>query len=84
LTDSDATAELNFENALAELEALVQQMESGALTLDDSLQAFERGVLLTRHCQSALQAAELKVQSLSEDGELIDLETGEVISGADE
>ena len=61
---------LTFEAALAELENLVERMEGGELSLDQSLQAFERGVALTRHCQTALAAAELKVQALSEDGEL--------------
>lgn len=59
-----------FEDALQELEQLVARMESGDLSLNDSLQAFERGVKLARQCQVALDAAELKVQSLSADGEL--------------
>ena len=50
---------IDFEGALEELEGLVEQMESGELTLEQSLKAFERGVKLTRNCQSALQAAEL-------------------------
>ena len=72
------TAEVNFEASLAELEALVSQMESGELSLDESLKAFERGIALTRQCQSALQAAELKVQALTEEGELVDYDTGAV------
>jgi exodeoxyribonuclease VII small subunit len=44
-------------------------MESGDLTLDDSLQAFERGVQLTRQCQSALKAAEQRVTLLTADGQ---------------
>ena len=53
-----------FETALAELEALVGQMEQGELSLDESLQQFERGVELTRSCQQALKDAEQKVQIL--------------------
>jgi exodeoxyribonuclease VII small subunit len=67
-------ADLDFESALGELEALVEQMETGELSLEDSLNAFERGVKLTRHCQSALQQAELKVKVLSENNTLEDLD----------
>lgn len=59
-------AGLAFEEALDELEALVHKMESGELSLEDSLAAFERGVKLTRHCQAALKSAELKVKVLTE------------------
>ncbi len=51
-----------FEEALAELEALVERMEAGDLPLEESLQQFERGVELTRLCQTALSQAEQKVQ----------------------
>ncbi len=54
----------DFETALAELEALVEKMELGELSLEDSLQQFERGVQLTRSCQQALKDAEQKVQVL--------------------
>ncbi|HHJ17432.1 MAG TPA: exodeoxyribonuclease VII small subunit [Gammaproteobacteria bacterium] len=54
----------DFETALAELEALVEKMEQGELSLDESLQQFERGVQLTRSCQQALKDAEQKVQVL--------------------
>jgi len=56
---------VNFEKAMAELEQLVSQMEEGDLSLDDSLQAFERGIKLTRQCQHALSQAELKVKTLT-------------------
>ncbi len=54
----------DFEKALAELESLVQKMESGDLTLDDSLAEFKRGVELTRHCQDVLEKAQLTVDKL--------------------
>ncbi|HLU79713.1 MAG TPA: exodeoxyribonuclease VII small subunit [Burkholderiaceae bacterium] len=54
----------DFESALAELEALVVKMEGGALSLDDSLQAYERGVELARICQQRLDAAEEQVRVL--------------------
>lgn len=61
---------LDFEQALAELEALVHDMEGGDMSLEDSLRAFERGVQLTRDCQAALAQAEQRVELLlSERGE---------------
>ena len=69
-TPADASPDLDFEAALAELEQLVDRMEAGDLTLEQSLQAFERGIKLTRHCQAALRSAELKVKQLTRDNEL--------------
>jgi exodeoxyribonuclease VII small subunit len=66
----DSFEELDFETAIEELEALVDQMEAGDLTLEASLVAYERGVKLTRHCQAALRNAELKVKKLSENDQL--------------
>lgn len=54
----------SFEDALTELEQLVNRLERGDISLEESLQAFERGVNLTRTCQKALQEAEQKVQIL--------------------
>lgn len=62
-----------FEDALKELEALVEKMERGDLSLEESLQYFERGVTLTRLCQQALQEAEQKVEILLEKGEQSDV-----------
>jgi exodeoxyribonuclease VII small subunit len=55
---------LDFEQALAELEALVSRMEKGDLPLEQALESFERGIELTRHCQASLKDAEQKVQML--------------------
>ena len=55
-----------FETSLDELEQLVQKMEKGDLSLDDSLAAYERGVGLYRQCQAALEQAELRVRLLSD------------------
>jgi len=63
------TAPLDFEKAMAELEALVASLERGDLPLEESLKAFERGVSLTRQCQQALSAAEQKVEMLLGKGE---------------
>ena len=54
----------DFEKSLAELETLVEKLEGGDLSLEESLKAFERGVGLTRECQTALAAAEAKVEIL--------------------
>lgn len=57
--------EISFEQALSELETLVERMESGELSLEESLGAFEKGVALTRRCQQALDKAEQKVRVLT-------------------
>lgn len=57
---------LDFETAVRELETLVEQLERGELSLEQSLAHFERGVQLTRHCQKALQDAEQRVLVLSQ------------------
>ncbi len=54
----------DFEQSLTELQTLVERLESGELSLEDSLAAFEQGIRLTRECQSALSQAEQKVQIL--------------------
>ena len=64
-------ATLDFEQSLTDLQNLVERLENGELSLEDSLTAFEQGVRLTRDCQAALAQAEQKVQILMErDGEL--------------
>jgi exodeoxyribonuclease VII small subunit len=55
-----------FEATLAELEELVARMEAGDLPLDEALRSFERGVQLTRECQTALQTAQQRVQILTQ------------------
>ncbi|EGL55980.1 exonuclease VII small subunit [Methylophaga aminisulfidivorans MP] len=55
---------LDYEAAVKELEALVERLEEGDISLEESLKLYERGVLLTRDCQESLQAAEQKVQML--------------------
>lgn len=68
--DADlALARLSYEEALAELEALVAGLESGQWPLDRMLQAYQRGARLLQHCRDRLQAVEQQVQVL-EDGPL--------------
>ncbi len=59
----------NFETALAELEQIVQKMESGNLTLEESISAYQRGSELLKHCQNQLGDAEQKI-CLFENGTL--------------
>ena len=67
------TAGFDFENALEQLEELVSSMEEGELSLEESLQAFEKGIKLTRECQTALKKAEQKVKVLiNENGDTED------------
>ena len=56
----------DFERSLDELETLVKTMERGEMTLDESLQSYERGVALVRSCQSALEQAEQRVKLLTD------------------
>ncbi len=60
---------VNFEKKLEELETLVEALESGGLSLEDSLKAFEKGIGITRDCQQALDEAEQKVRQLTSDGD---------------
>lgn len=57
-------AQPDFESAMRDLEELVDRLEQGDLPLEESLAAFERGVVLTRACQTALKEAEQKVEIL--------------------
>jgi len=59
----------DFEAALKELETLVERMEQGESSLEESLKDFERGIALTRQCQQALKDAEQKVQQLVGEGD---------------
>lgn len=61
---------VNFEESLSQLESLVEEMESGELTLEESLVAFERGVALARTCKEALRRAEERIAQLTEDNTL--------------
>ncbi len=62
----------NFETALAELEKIVEKMESGEQTLEDALKSFQRGIELARACQQGLREAEQRVEKLvSKNGELV-------------
>ncbi len=55
-----------FEQSLSDLQVLVERLESGDLSLEESLATFEQGIALTRECQSALQDAEQRINILLE------------------
>ncbi len=65
--------ELTFEEALAELESIVAQLETGELTLESSLTLFERGQKLAMRCNTQLEQATLRIEQLTADGEIIEL-----------
>lgn len=65
-TPGDGASPARFEEALGELEQLVESLEKGDLSLEESLAQFERGVALARECRDALASAERKVQILLE------------------
>ena len=64
----DDTSIKDFESALAELETIVKALEQGDLTLEQSLERFERGITLSRFCHSRLEHAERRVEVLTEQG----------------
>ncbi|MCZ2114429.1 MAG: exodeoxyribonuclease VII small subunit [Anaerolineae bacterium] len=70
---NDAMQDLTFEEALQQLEETVAQLESGNLTLEASLSLFERGQWLAAYCGQLLDQAQLRVEQLTEDGEIVDL-----------
>lgn len=65
-----AIAKLSFEDAMAELEKLVHQLEDGQAKLEDAIGAYERGSLLKRHCANKLREAEMRIEKITllEDG----------------
>jgi exodeoxyribonuclease VII small subunit len=71
---AEKKATFDFENAMQSLEKIVTDMESGGLSLDQSLQQFEQGIKLVRSCQQNLQTIEQKVQRLVEKEGKMDLE----------
>jgi len=69
---------MDYEAAVTELESLVDRLEQGDISLEESLKLYESGVLLTRDCQEALKTAEQKVQVLLEQSgqsSLVDFDT---------
>ena len=65
---------LNFEDSLAKLESIVDALEDNDVSLEESVKKFEEGIKLVKDCQRQLQEAELKVNKLMGDGEILDQE----------
>ena len=61
---------IDFERALGELEDIVQRLESGDTSLEGAIEAYERGVLLKKHCEGKLRDAQLRVEKIEKDGTL--------------
>lgn len=70
MTDIRPVGELTFEQALAEMDAIVEKMRSSELTLQESVQAYTRGKELSKHCEALLNKAQAVVQKLDADGQL--------------
>jgi exodeoxyribonuclease VII small subunit len=64
MIDPADIASLSFEQALAELETIVQELESGQAPLERSIEMYERGAKLKAHCEARLEAARLKVEKI--------------------
>ena len=64
--NNDKKTDMDFEQALQHLETLVSSIEKGDIALEESLQLFEKGMVLARQCETTLKAAEQKVQILME------------------
>lgn len=64
-TSTRALNELSFEDAMAELEKIVKQLEDGKIKLEDAVSAYERGAALKAHCEAKLRDAQLKIEKIS-------------------
>ena len=65
---------VNFESSIKKLEQIVDKLEDGDISLEDSVKSFEEGVGLVKECQKQLSAAELKVKKLLDNGDTVDLD----------
>jgi exodeoxyribonuclease VII small subunit len=76
MDDRRPVEQMAYEQALAELETIVESLEANQLALDETMALYERGQALTRHCTELLDKAELRVKKLSGDS-LVDMEVDE-------
>ena len=70
----DALSDLTFEQAYAQLEDIVTRLESGELSLEESVTLYERGQQLAHRCAELLDAAELRVQQVTDGGTIVPLD----------
>jgi exodeoxyribonuclease VII small subunit len=61
----DDVSKLNFEDSIKQLKAIVEQIEQGEIPLQDSLDQYERGMTLIKHCRTILQQAEERIEKIS-------------------
>ena len=65
----------NFETSLKKLEKIIEKLEDGDISLEDSVKSFEEGIGLVKECQKQLSQAELKVKKLLDNGDTVDLDS---------
>jgi|TARA_Y100000992_G_scaffold40358_1_gene22562 exodeoxyribonuclease VII small subunit len=65
---------VNFETSLKKLEKIIEKLEDGEISLEDSVKSFEEGIGLVKECQKQLSQAELKVKKLLDNGDTVDLD----------
>ncbi len=75
--ETDDVEALTFEEALAELEEIVERLDAGELLLEEALALFERGQALAAHCSEQLETASLRVEQLTEHGEIVEVNVEE-------
>ena len=66
---------LNFEASLQKLEKIIEKLEDGDISLEESVKSFEEGIGLVKECQKQLSQAELKVKKLLDNGDTVDLDS---------
>tara|TARA_Y100001970_G_C13684422_1_gene579269 strand:- start:391 stop:609 length:219 start_codon:yes stop_codon:yes gene_type:complete len=66
---------VNFEVSLEKLEKIIEKLEDGDISLEDSVKSFEEGIGLVKECQKQLSQAELKVKKLLDNGDTVDLDS---------
>ena len=66
---------VNFEVSLQKLEKIIEKLEDGDISLEDSVKSFEEGIGLVKECQKQLSQAELKVKKLLDNGNTVDLDS---------
>lgn len=65
MTEKKNIGDMEFEEAVAELESIVKTLETGNVPLDDSVKLYERGTLLKKHCDSILENAQMRINQIS-------------------
>jgi exodeoxyribonuclease VII small subunit len=72
MSENNSTINMSFEQALAELEAIVKKIDTGQEDLADAVASFKRGVLLKQHCEKMLSAAKLEIEQIikADNGEI--------------